>query len=276
MLFTARESLEDIIIRLISKGKTTPEQLYEYISEHEKNCTIQAVYKALRYLIKSSVIVKSGKQLELSQEWIDTLSQAFSTQTNLPKLADGESAVYNYKSLINLDAYWKHLMKALEDKFSQSPIFLYSPYHIWYHISERTQSEADYFNSYQINKRYGFFVIGNSTTIDQNFKKKFQSEYLQIDTWTKTPFNNDDYLTIMDDYIIYSILDKKLTRAIESYYFSNLPLEQATERLNQVLSAPSKSKIKIERNSKKAKRLRKQLSKNFFIPKGLKEKFELF
>ncbi len=276
MLFTNRESLEDIIIRLISKGKTTPEQLYIDISNNEKNCTIQAVYKALRFLVKSAVLVKSGKQLEISKEWLETISQAFNTQTTLPQLADGEAAIYNYKSLVNLDGYWKHLMKALDDQFQNSPVFLYSPYHIWYHISERTQSEADYFNGFQTNQHYGFFVIGNSSAIDQSFKKKFQSDYLQIDTWGKSNLKKDNYLTIIDDFIVDTILDKKLTRAIESYYFSNLPLEQATGRLNQVLSAPSKSKIKIERNSKKAKKLRKLLSKNFFIPKELKEKFTLF
>ncbi len=276
MLFTSKESLEDIIIRLISKGKSTPEQLFEDITRNEKNCTIQAVYKALRFLTKSSVLVKSGKQLELSQEWIDKVSQAFSTQTTLPQLADGESALYHYRSLVNLDAYWKHLMKALDDKFQNAPVFLYSPYHIWYHISERTQSEADYFNNFQTNKHFGFFVIGNSSAIDQSFKKQFQSDYLQIDTWGKSPLKKDNYLTIIDDYIVDTILDKKLTRAIESYYFSNLPIEQAAPRLNQVLSAPSKSKIKIERNARKANKLRKQLSKNFFIPKDLKEQYTLF
>ncbi len=276
MLFTTKETVEDIIIRLLSKGKTTPSALHEAVVADGEVVTIQAVYKALRYLIKDSVVVKSGKTVEISQEWVNRISSTFNTQTTLPQLADGEAAVYNYKSLVNLDAYWKHLMSALDDKFSKFPVFLYSPYHIWYHISERTQSEADYFTGFAKAQHFAFFVIGNETQLDQNFKKQFQDEYLQIDTWRKSSLRENNYLTIIDDYIIDTILSNKMTEAIRKYYSSALPLEDATIQLNMVLLEPSKSKIKIERNRKKANLLRKKLSKNFFIPKALKEQYELF
>ncbi len=276
MLFTTKETVEDIIIRLLSKGKTTPLELHKAIVADGEKVTVQAVYKALRYLIKDSVVVKSGKNLEISQEWINTLGSTFNTQTTLPQLADGESAVYDYKLLTNLDGYWKHLMSALDDKFGDYPVFLYSPYHIWYHISDRTQSEADYWNSFAEKKHQAFFVIGNDTALDQNFKKRFQSDYLQIDTWHKSTLKETSYLTIIGDYVVDTILSKKITEAIKSYYISSLPPEQASIELNKVLSAPSKSKIKIERNAKKAKLLRRKLSKNFYIPKELKNQYDLF
>ncbi len=276
MLFTSKETVEDIIIRLLSKGKTTPLELHEQIVTDGEKVTVQAVYKALRALIKDSVVVKSGKTLEISQEWVNTLSSTFNTQTTLPQLADGEAAVYNYKSLVNLDAYWKHLMSALDDKFEDFPVFLYSPYHIWYHISERSQSESDYFSSFTKNKHHAFFVIGNNTPLDQNFKKKFHSDYMQIDTWEKSPLKESSYLTIIDDYIIDTILDKKLTSAIKTFYSSSLSPEEASLELNKVLSTSNKAKIKIERNAKKAKLLRKKLFKNFYLPKTVKEKYILF
>ena len=276
MLFTSKETVEDIIIRLLSKGKTTPTKLHEAIVQDGEKVTVQAVYKALRYLIKSSVVVKSGRFVEISQEWVNKVSSTFNTQTTLPQLADGEAAVYNYKSLVNLDAYWKHLMSALDDKFGAYPVFLYSPYHIWYHISERTESESDYFTGFAKAKHHAFFVIGNETPLDQNFKKKFQDNYLQIDTWQKSSLKESSYLTIIDDYIIDTILSKKTTEAIRKYYSSSLPVEQAGIELNKVLSAPSKSKIKIERNAKKARMLRNKLFKNFYMPKEVKEKYQLF
>ena len=276
MLFTSKETVEDIIIRLLSKGKTTPLELHEAIVSDGESVTVQAVYKALRYLIKDSVVVKSGRYVEISQEWVNTLSSTFNTQTTLPQLADGEAAVYNYKSLVNLDAYWKHLMSALDDKMGDYPVFLYSPYHIWYHISERTQSEADYFTSFITKKRYGFLTIGNDTALDREFKKTTQSEYLQIDTWDKSLWKETDNLTIINDYVINTVLSKKLVTAIKDYYSSSLAPEQATVKLNAVLSSPSQSKIKIERNAKKARVLRKKLFKNFYLPKEVKEKYNLF
>lgn len=277
MLFSSKETVEDIIIRLLSKGKTTPLVLHEAIVADGESVTVQAVYKALRYLIKDSVVVKSGRYVEISQEWVNTLSSTFNTQTTLPQLSDGEAAVYNYKSLVNLDAYWKHLMNALDDKFGNYPVFLYSPYHIWYHISERTQSEADYFSGFEKNKHQAYFVIGNTSPLDQNFKKQFHSDYMQIDTWQKSSLKENNYLTIIDDYVIDTILDSKLTAAIKTYYAaSSKNAEEAKMYLNKVLSSTNKAKIKIERNAKKARILRKKLFKNFYLTKEVKEKYNLF
>ncbi len=277
MLFTSKETVEDIIIRLLSKGKTTPLELHEQIVADGENVTVQAVYKALRYLIKDSVVVKSGRNVEISQEWVNTLSSTFNTQTTLPQLADGEAAVYNYKSLVNLDAYWKHLMRALDDKLGNYPVFLYNPFQIWYHISERTQSEDEYYESFAGKKHYAFVVLGNNSKLDQDFKKKFHNDYLQIDTWAKSTLKENSYLTIIDDYIVDTILDGKLTLAIKTYYeASSTNSEEAKEQLNKVLSSTNKSKIKIERNAKKARVLRKKLFKNFYLPKEIKEKHNLF
>jgi hypothetical protein len=276
MLFTSKETVEDIIVRLLSRGKTTPLKLHEAIVLYGENVTVQAVYKALRYLIQDTVVVKSGKYVEISQEWVNKVSSTFNTQNTLPQLADGEAAIYNYKSLVNLDAYWKHLMSALDDKFSQYPVFLYSPYHIWYHISERAQSESDYFESFAKEHQYAFLVIGNETALDKKFKNEYQNDFLQIDTWRSSQWKETDNLTIINDYIINTILDKKLVEAIKKYYSSALSGEQATVELNKVLSAPNISKIKIERNAKKARMLRKKLFKNFYLPKEVKEKYDLF
>lgn len=277
MLFTSKETVEDIIIRLLSKGKTTPLELHEQIVADGENVTVQAVYKALRYLLKDHVVVKSGRYVEISQEWVNTISSTFNTQTTLPKLADGEAAVYNYKSLVNLDAYWKHLMNALSDKFQKYPVFLYSPFNIWYHISERSQSESDYYNSYYKNKHHAYYVIGNNSVFDQDFKKQFHNDYLQIDTWAKSSLKENNYLTIIDDYIIDTILDSKLTTAIKNYYAaSSANATETKAQLNKVLSSDNKAKIKIERNAKKARVLRKKLFKNFYLPKEIKEKHNLF
>ena len=277
MLFTSKETVEDIIIRLLSKGKTTSLELHEAIATYGEKVTVQAVYKALRYLIKGSVVVKSGKYVEISQEWVNTLSSTFNTQTTLPQLADGEVAIYNYKSLVNLDAYWKHLMNALDEKYGRYPVFLYSPYHIWYHISERAQSETEYFTSFEKKKHQAYFVIGNNSPLDQSFKKQFHSDYMQIDTWPKSSLKENNYLTIIDDYVIDTILNSKLTTAIRTYYTAaSIDPEEAKAQLNKVLSSTNKAKIKIERNVKKARMLRKKLFKNFYLPKEIKEKYDLF
>ena len=46
--------------------------------------------------------------------------------------------------------------------------------------------------------------------------------------------------------------------------------------MNSLVSKTTSIKIKIEKNSSKAKKLRKQIAKDFYIPKELKDKYPLF
>mgnify|MGYP003452448682 CR=1 FL=1 len=275
MLFSSNESIEDAAIRLISIGKTTPIDIFESLQNEGNSISKRGVYKAIHYLREHSILVKSGKKLSISQEWVDSLTRALKNNFTMPVLADGESATYKYKSLVNLDAYWKHLTKSLKDQYHSHPVFLYSPYNIWLHLADRSESQLDYYRAFEKEGRHGYLVIGNRSELDMEFKKTLQSEFLQIDTWDKPPFKETEYYTIIDDIIVTTKVGPKLTKIIASFYKSTPTLESKL-KLNRILDMTDISKIKIERNNKKAKYLRNRLSKNFYIPKELEQKFNLF
>ena len=270
MIFTARESVEDSVIRLLSNGKSTPLKLFELINSEGNKVSYQAIYKALKYLIADTVVVKSGKEIAISQEWINKLSNELSGSFILPPLSSGESVSYSYLSLTHLDAYWKHINKSLEQKYRRLPVFIYNPYGIWLHLSERYESEINYLKEFEKNKQYAFLVIGNDTVVDRNLKKSYQNDYLQVDLWKNSSLLETDYLTIHGDYIITTKLNKKLTPRITYLYKSVLEVDKAKPELEKILKTSSKSRLKLEYNPEKANVLRKRLSKNFFIPKAVK------
>ncbi len=275
MLFSPNESIEDATIRLVSMGKTSPTDIFESLQKEGNSISKRGVYKAIHYLLEHTILVKSGKKLSISQEWVDSVTRALKNNFTMPVLADGESATYKYKSLVNLDAYWKHLTKSLKDQYSTYPVFLYSPYNIWLHLADRTESQLEYYRSFEKERRYGYLVLGNRSELDMEFKKTLQSEFLQIDTWDKPPFKETEYYTIIDDIIVTTKVGPKLTKIIASFY-KTTPTIESKSKLNRILDITDISKIKIERNKKKAKYLRKRLSKNFYIPKEIKEQFGLF
>lgn len=275
MLFTSRESLEDLIVRLLSEGESSPLELFGKILENGKDVTIQAMYKALRYLIKSSVVVKSGKKLVVSREWADHINNAFTKTYAIPNLSEGESVHYYYKSLVNLDSYWKHLVKSLKEIYKDYPVFLYSPYGIWFHIEERQESQTGFIKEFEQQKRYGFLVIGNNTIIDKELKKNLQNDFLQVDTWQNTSFRPSEYLTVIGDYVIVTKLSKKLTSLIESTYQNLDTVTEIEFELSRILQTRDSAQIKFERNVKKAKMLRKKIFKNFYLPPEIKAQYRL-
>ncbi len=276
MLFTTRESIEDSIIRMLSSGSKAPLELFEAIKEEGRQISYQAVYKALKYLITETVVVKSGKEIAISQEWITKLSNQLSGSFILPPLTIGESVSYSYLSLSHLDAYWKHINKALEQKYINFPVFIYNPYGIWLHLNERYQSEINYLEEFANKKIYAFLVLGNDSALDQNLKQSYQNNYLQIDLWKNSSLSKTDYFTINGDYIITTKLNKKLALKITSLYNSLPNVTNSKAELEHILKFPSKSKLKLEYNPQKAKMLRKKLFKNFYLPTDQKAKHELF
>ncbi len=274
MIFATNESLEDSIIRLLSDKSASPQEIYELILSEGKNPSIQAVYKAIRSLTKASVIVKSGKYISISREWSEKFIALLASPSSLPPLAEGESVSYSYNSLVNLDAYWKHLMKSLEERYSGHPAIIYNPFGIWLHLAERLRSETDYLNAFEREKRYGFLVIGNGSVFDAHLKQSFQNDYLQIDTWQKSSFKTNEYFTVIGDYVITTKIGEKLHKKILDFYKNSSTKENASALLNKLLQTPDKAKIKLEHTTKKAKALRKQLLKNFYLPREVKEALE--
>lgn len=276
MLFTHKESLEDMVIRLLSQGSFEAGELYEQVLVEGKKVTIQALYKALRYLISASVVVKSGKKLSVSQEWANNLASLSNSGNAIPKLVEGESAHYYYKSLLHLDAYWKHLMESFKSTYPGYPTYLYSPYGIWFHIEQRQESQVSFIREFEKEQHYGFMIIGNDSQFDRSLKRTFQSDFLQVDTWHNNPFRPTDGYTIINDYVITTRLSKKMTKLIADVYNSFSDEDSIEAGLNKILQIKDSAQIIMERNSKKAKALRKKLSKNLYIPSEVKAKFNLF
>lgn len=276
MLFTHKESLEDMVIRLLFMGSVEFPELYDKVLTEGKKVTIQALYKALRYLISASVVVKSGKKLSVSQEWANNIASLSNSGNAIPKLVEGESVHYYYKSLLHLDAYWKHLMKSFKSTYPGYPTYLYSPYGIWFHIEQRQESQVSFIKEFEIEKHHGFMIIGNDGQFDRSLKRTFQSDFMQVDTWHTNPFRLTDGYTIINDYVITTRLSKKMTKLIAEVYHTFSDEASIELGLSKILQTKDSAQIIMERNSKKAKALRKKLSKNLYIPSEIKSKFDLF
>ncbi|MCX6793472.1 MAG: hypothetical protein NTY12_05675 [Candidatus Falkowbacteria bacterium] len=267
--------LDDLIIKnLLVNGEQGADEIFCELINKGHNISLQAVYKRLRNLLQSGIILKNKQSIVISNEWKENLLDLLDGNSQIPKLKAGESAIYSFKELSSLDAYWKHIMAPLEKSVPDYPVFLFNPYEIWIQLSDRQQSEIDYLNKFSEDKRFCFFLLGKQNTCDQNFKKLYQSEYLQISLGADG-FSERDYIAVISDYVITTKMSPAIIKTINNIYSSTAP-NDLSKKIEKIFAKSAAIKLKIERNENKAKKLRKRISKDFYIPKELKEKFDLF
>lgn len=269
--------MEDKIIRFLADGSKTASKLLKLFERKGQSVSVQSIYKALRYLIKDSAVIKHSTKYSLSKEWADKVGAYLSRAGNTPPpLLSRESISYKFNLLKHLDSYWKQAVLSIQEINPDYPIFIYNSYGIWIHLKDRHESEVTFWNSFKKNRRHAFCVFGNESSLDKKQKKSFENEYLQFDLRSGAPYPSNIHFTIIKDYIVTTKLDRISTQMIKDIFNKTDNFEDVGDKLTQILNSPGKFALKIENDPDKAKRLRKELHKNFFISADLKSKYQLF
>lgn len=275
MLFSKKEDLVDLIIKnLIHEGKTAKKLLGD-ISDQDQDYTIQAIYVVLRELVQSEVLIKTGFYYNINEEWKNNIMKEFSSLEN-NEIADGEKQIFVLNSLSHQDLQWKNSILPLHNLYPEDPIFFYNYHYVWIHLGQtREQSELDYYKSFLDQKRYAFSLVGSQSPLEIETKKMIENDYVRVFIDDK-PIHSTGYITIINDYIITTYLPKKTLAEISNSYKKSKTITELRRHLQDLDFRSGKLKIIIERSREKAKKLRKKMSKDFYIPKELREKFDLF
>lgn len=276
MLLASNKSIEDKIIELLSSKPLISRDIWSEINSRSPT-TIQGVYKSIRRLLKDDIIVKAGGIISLNQEWVEKVGKLLNTKNLSMDLHEGESISYKFKGLSELDAYWKHTIKNFL-KNLPGPIFHCEPHEIWIYLEDRFKSQTEYLRSFNENSRYGFLIFGSNTYKDREYKNKYQNNFVKIDLDERQSFvKRNRYTTIVGDVIVTTILTDSISKKIDTLYNSTLSIDNNFgEKIREILKQSGQVKLYIEKNSLKAKKIRKKLSKNFFISKEFADKFQLF
>lgn len=275
MIFTQKETLEDRLIRLLVSSEFSVAELMEKLKNESSNYTIQAVYVALRSLVASESVIKRGKVYFLNEEWRMKVSAQMHAGKSI-NLSEGESITYHLSSLTHNDLQWKNVVLPLHESQKNNPVFFYNYHYIWIYLGKnRKKSELDYYAAFKSNETLAFCLIGSNSEQDKAVKRTIQNEFVQVSTGKKL-FPTNNYKTIIGDYIITNSFSPKFAEEIEDCYKKSPDIETLEEYLQSIGTEKKKIKLTIERNKTKAKSIRKRFSSEFYIPKDLINKFELF
>lgn len=276
MLFSQKESLQDRIIRLLLEGEQSVKGIKKLLGEEQVKATVQGIYKVFRILVAQEIVIKRANMYSLSEEWRGKVVDTLSKNDNRFELAEGERISFDLASLVHLDQQWKNIVLPFHNAHPKDPIFFYNPHEIWMHLSEsRKESELVYYASFKKSKSYAFCLIGGATVLDTLFKKELQHKFMQVAVGIEH-FTKTDYPTIFSDYIITTRLSPRLAIEIEDAYKTSTDIETLQTKLHAIGLEKKKVRLIIERDKEKAKKLRKKLSKEFFVPQELVKEFNLY
>jgi hypothetical protein len=263
MIGTKLKGIEEFIIEELTREEATAKKLLQRHTLLFKPVTLQAVYKALKKLTDEAVLLKHKNKYSLDNVWRRQLILLLQPVETFPELHPNESITYSFKSLPQLDAYWKHIQEG-STKDIQTTYF-FCPHQYWWFVPGRRDSEIQFYKQFEENKRNAVLLLGGSTAVDKQLRSLISNPYVQVHTETHNTLHIEDTITVKNDIIISTRLPKSVSTKIQHVFSKNLPMEETENLLRGIFSRKIAVKIRIERNAKKAEKLTKQIGKYFYI-----------
>jgi hypothetical protein len=269
MLLTSKPDTKETIIDLLSKGEIDSTDLQKMISG-KLHITKQGFYKALRELVSEEVVLKNKQMLLLNNVWINkvhdfinAVDSAYGAKSEETfDLEEGESLVYHFKTIPSLDALWMHYFFILAKKYPTKEIYFFNAHEFWSLF--RFEAESFMYKWIKDNNYKTNLVIGGNTDLDRSTTKYIREYGFELAFEDKPSFNKNYFTTVIGDYVLDTILDLNTATAIDNLYKAHKTWDEsvATE-LGQILGKLKRSKVVLERNPKKAERIKKKLVKYF-------------
>lgn len=272
MILGAKRTLTDRVLESILQGNATALDIQNNL---EVSASIQGIYKALRELISENIILKQGKKYFINNKWHNEVKRLISKK-DVFVLQPGEEIRYKFKKIQNTDAFWKNMFVDISATTGHYPVFSFLPHQFWILLKERGQSELEYHQELDSKKIHSYTLIGGETEFDRLAKNKLTSTYHELHLDNKTSFTNRDYLVILNDYIIITRIPSQAANSLDDLYQQAKTEKELADGLEKIFSKATNITIIVKRDKTKAQKIRKTISKDFYIPKELKEKFDLF
>ncbi len=274
-MFPKVPKIEDLILQVLEHGAEDSKVLIEKIRVARPNTSKQAVYKALKKMRSDEVIVQTREQAALSVVWLKKLADfieraelnyktTVNPGTNFLNLKQGEKMSYTFKTFEATDMFWVHAFGILSEMLPHTvPLFLYNP-HEWFLLA-RPESETFLFEGLKKAGKQVFVMAGNKDPLDVYAAKYFDGKILQYFATSTPPFPKSNYyVNVFGDFLIEVWLDEKTSELIDGFYKeTKLFDENAKNNLLKIIARKGRNKLVINRNKRKADKIRNIFKKYF-------------
>lgn len=262
MLKTTFPKTTDRIVEILLEQPATALDLRRTLRTRGLRLSTSGLYKVLGQLQTADVVIRSRGIFSVNTEWRKNVSEFLSGYVGL-ELEDGENVAFEVGSASQMDKLWKHYAFLLEHESRRTGLFCYNPHEFWIHISDRTKSEEDFFRYIKQHEIPMLYTIGYRTAVDQTFVRTYEGGTFQINFERIPLFSDLDNVSVFGDYILNGKIDESLFASVHRAYEESKNRAECARRIAIAVSKPHRYKFKLERNAKKAARLRKRLGRHF-------------
>jgi hypothetical protein len=213
------------------------------------------------------IVALNATWLEQMDEFIDRSNAAYGRESSdILSLKEKEKISYNFSTLQQLDNYWGHAQDiVVRATPSSEPVYTYDP-HYWFYLARPTVEKAHIALTNSLGKQF-FMTVGGNTPLDRVLQKDFDDEMKQYhmeQIFDKSGY----YCVVVGNYIFEARFDAAVEKIIESIYAKHRSLtSEARSELGRIPAIVARTKLRITKNSTRARKLKSLLSKNFFVRK---------
>lgn len=263
------QTVHSYITDALAEGSLPSKKLVEN-AKKKLGVTKEAVYKALRQMITEEIVVKRGKTVSLSNQWVIDMAEKwkkvearYSGKTGGYLPAEKNSVVYTCKTLDQLDTLWNHNIYEIVATLPKGSYLLAGVPHYWF-PAIRSGSEHSLVKNIKARGYHWLQLASSKKKLDIELRKYFP--YKEIE-YHATELPDKGYFNVFGDYVVEVTLDSKTASYINRWYDTHTKFDaESISELEKVLKIKGVFKLKISRNKSKAERYQK-LFKKYFVMK---------
>lgn len=273
MLFEGKEKLDERIVRLLGElPKANAVNLQASLKAQGAMVTIQAIYKELKILRHSGIIVKTGTYYRLSFSWILHLTD-FANKLRVTYLRDAKNTsllptaggknVWRFQSLLQLNEFWSHILLLLVEHSPQKKLLGWNP-HPWFHLVQ-TKQEERYITSLKLAHGTLHLILGGNTFLDRWVERFFDKNVVHH-SFGKSVFQKlrSMYINVIDEYVLTVKLDDNTATAIDEFYGEVKRQEDLNSAvIINIFHSRARAVLRLEHNPSKAEKIRRKFEAFF-------------
>jgi hypothetical protein len=273
MLCAREERLEDLIVRaVIRSGGVKAESVHAELSArgNDKSWSLAAMYKALRRLVDTGVLVHSKGRYHISQSWVFSLSNLIDQHLEMPLNAiggehllppsDGSSS-WHYTDLRRLNSFASNIILVAARRERTPTIYSWSP-HLWFNLVQH-EHERNYHNALRELGTRVIKVVGGSSPLDYETaavlpKNMVTTRFIPH----KQLLPRNHYTIVVENFVITMKLQRKIADEIDTLFERAKDIASIDTRLllNLFRYSSSPSTLTVEHNAMKAGKLRQKIA----------------
>jgi len=267
MLGGLKLNTEDLLVKILLESfQLTIAAAHDILVKRDKKISLQAVYGVVNKLIDEGVLVKHGKQISVSREWVVRMQKILPGQSRLD-LLEGESVQWSFANLSSLDAFWKHLVFDLFLQYPGEPVFMCGPHAFWPYAPMRSKSEEEFYQYFTEQRRHTYYAVGGNQEHDKKAHSLLKTPYVHIQSVRLSKLLKRHHFLVLENFVCTTTLTASDEQAIHDLYRAGEAFPDFLRKLTDRLASIGKARLLIENNSEKAAKLKKIIAKDFYITK---------